>query len=574
MANMQISHSEWSFVTSVNLTYFESEAKYLEQTVANIQRLCDIIIEDFQLPIPSEYCAHTMAQLHSLMEETSEFSAKWFMQQEFDVNAFHRTNRKKRSFFGTISKRLFFSMSEDDAEIYRNQINTLKTENMDHMLFAKNQTTLFQETIKVLNNTMQLQIVQHTALQRQFDDLDLLLNNATVSNKLTAKLNELMHYTLSVITGFREKQRYLFDSITSNSKAFELISPKMFTTELNRVKNLIGSQGLHLPLSLTATNLPKFYQMITTEVRLTDHSLVLRFTIPLVESRAFILYKALSMPHRYENDTFEYIVPHNEYIAYNSLDETFVVLTPDEHRNCHQIDMKNIVCKQTFPVRLAPDDTGCEINLVRRQNITSDCDVRHSNVTREIWVKLQQPNTYLFTMPKLQQAIVSCPNARTKLFIQDSGVISLAPKCRIKTERVEIVAFQTIETKNSHPFAPSVKLNVNVSAEVEGAKQTKGLSNPKLPSHISSEDVRKIQEINDNVNNLQAQNTIRASIDLFRTNTDDISPVLLAIVSIAVIVVAIVAIFVCFKYCAVPGCNIILFIGFAALVVSGIIYFI
>lgn len=564
-------------MTYVNLSYFKTEAAHLDQTVDNIQRLCDIIEDDFQLEIPSEYCAHTMAQLQNLIEEMKEFSAKWFLQQQFESNTFHReSRRKKRGFFGAISKRLFFSMSEDDAEFYRNQINTLRAENLDHMLYAKNQTSLFQETLKVLNNTVQSQIIQHTALQKQFEDLEHLLTNATVSSTLTSKLSGLMQYTMFLITGFREKQRYLFDSITSKSKSFELIPPKMFMNELDRVRNLVAAQGLHLPLPLTVENLPKFYQMTTTEGRLIDNNLVLRFTIPLVESKTFILYKALSLLQRNgTNETYQYIVPHNEYIAHNSIDEIFVTLTDDELRNCHRIDKKNIVCKQTFPVMSATNHMGCEINSIRRQNITSDCDIRRNNLTGEIWTKLQMPNTYLFTIPTPQVAVISCPNSRTKLFIQDTGVISLAPKCRIKTERVEIVAFQTIERKIVKNFATSVKVNVNVSTEVERAKQIKSLSNPQLPSHLSADEVQKIKEIQDNVNSLKAHTISIASINLFRTNAEnDINPFLLAIIAIAIILVGIAAVVICVKYCAVPGCNILLFLIFVALVVSGIIYFI
>lgn len=584
MANMQVYHSEWSFVTYINLTYFTSEAENLQHTVDIIQHLCDSIKSETVLQIPSSYCENTMPQLHILLDEVKEYSTKWFINHETEARqeaasrTTSRRRRKKRGFFATLTKRLFFSMSEDEAEFYKNQINALKMENVDHFLLTKNQTTLFQESLKVLNSSIQSQVIQRTALQKQLNEIEDLLSNSTASQALSNKLVELMQYTSFVITGFWEKQRYFFDAITTKSSSFQLIPPRIFMSELERVNQLVARQELQLPLPLTVENLPKFYQMTTTEGRIIDNNLVIRMSIPLVEAKTFQLYRAISLPYRNNenSETFSYIVPRHEYIALDSLNEKFVTITYEELRACHRLDRKHLVCKQTFPIKNAAFNLGCEINILRNTNLTLSCDLQTEKLGEELWAKLQQPNTYLYTLPKPQLVAIICPNTRTKVYLDGTGIISLAQRCRVKTERIEIVAFQTIETKITRNFTHSAKFNVNISQEIDNANNVKSLSDPTLPN-VNDDGTKKIRQIHNDLDGMHIQERIdRASVfNFFNPNSDEekTNPVLLVIVGVIVIIVAILIAIICFKYCAIQGCNILIFVFVVAFVTPIVLFF-
>lgn len=576
IANLRVYHSEWAFVTFVNLSYFTAEAENLERTVETIKKLCSSLKNELTLQVPSSYCDNTMPQLQILLDDIREYSVRWFVNHEMDTtngNAVRR--RRKRGFFGAISKRLFFSMSDDEAALYRSEINALKAENAEHYLLEKNQTTLFQGTLRVLNTTIQSQIIQRTALQKQLDELEILLSNATASDQLYGKLSELMQYTTFVIASFWEKQQYFYDAITTKSKNNQIIPPRMFMSELERVSELVAKQDLHLPLPLTTENLPKLYHITTTEGRIIDDNLVLRLSIPLVEKKNFILYKATSVPQRNAtDDTFNFIVPRNEYIALDSLNSKFLTITLDELKACHHLDRKNLVCKQTFPIMMANNNLGCEINLLRNTNLTSTCDIRTDTFNEELWTKLQSPNTYLYTMPKSQAVVINCPHSRTQLHLQGSGLITVRQRCRIKTERVEIVAFQTIESKIDRNFVKSAKFNVSAEAEIDNAKRVKSLSNPKLP-HIGDNESKKITQISNDLDGIQMQKEINKASVFFSANADNeqhISPFLLVIIAVVAITIALLLTFVCFKYCAVQGCNLIIFFIVVAFAAPGLLY--
>lgn len=602
IGNVQVYYSDWTFVTYVNLTYFVAESEHMEKTIETIQALCDGIKAEFNLEIPNSYCDNTMPQLYVLLDEVKEYSIKWFLNHESGAmqheNLFdgsqpeimeqqqrrrgqqQRRRRRRRGFFGSLSKRLFFSMSEEEAEFYKSQINILKKENVDHFLLMENQTTLFKESLKVLNTTVQSQSVQRAALQRQLIEIENLMNNATASDILSNKLVELMQHASLAMTTFWQRQQYFYNAITSKSSNFQLIPPQMFMNELERVKTIIKRQDLELPLPLTNGNLAQFYQMATTEGRIIDKNLVIRISIPLVDAKKFMLYRTISVPYRNESsDTYSFIKPRHEFIAIDNRNGKFLTLTNDELNACHRLDSKNRICKQTFPIvsiNSNYNNSDCEINMIRNGEQSSNCDTEIVDFSEEIWVKmLQHPNTYLYAFPKPQHVVVVCPNTRTKIQLDSVGIISLAQRCRIKTERLEIVGYQSIESKIMRSFTQLPAPNVIVSMEIERAKNVKSLSDPNLPT-INSDGMKKITTIHNDLNDLDIKDRIVKATILNSNggNVDEqtINPVLLIIICIIVIVVIVVIAAVCFKYCAVQGCNFLILMIIFALIIPGIFY--
>lgn len=590
LADLQVSHSEWAFVTQVNLSYFNIEIEHLENTVHKVQKFCDKIRVEFSLAIPNSNCDHVVPQLHTALDELREYSTKWFTDRDYNAesryeNEFRGFRRKKRGFLGTVTKSLFGTLTEDEGQFYMEQINALKSRNLQQLDVNQKQTTIFRETVNVLNNTMHSQSAQNFALQKYFDDLSAVLRTVTaeeasaqVSSVLFSKLSEIIQYTSLLIMRCREKQHYFFEAVTTKSKSLQLIPPRIFIRELERISLAVVSRGLLLPLPLTRENLLKFYQITTTEGRIVDNSLVVRFSIPLVESKKFVLYKATSAPHRNTIDgPFEFIVPHNEYIAYDSNEEKFAILTPDEIKNCHRINSK-VVCKQTFPIMAANNNLGCEINLLRNTSLTSSCDFRTVNITEELWVQLQQPNAYLYTVPKSVSVTLLCSHSRTSLSPQGTGIIAIAQSCRIKTDRVEIVAFQSMESKIFRNFAISHKFNVNISAEIDRAKQIKVLQIPelKLSDGMNEEDRKKVLQISEDLFDIQIQNEIdkTSAMNVLKAAMNQNGGFGQIFLGIAVILIAIAIVYTCIKRGFIAGGNILIFVVLVTIAITVVLYII
>lgn len=612
MGNVQVYYSDWTFVTYVNLTYFVAETEHMQQTIDTMQTLCDGIKADFNLDIPNSYCDNTIPQLYVLLDEVKEYSIKWFLnhesgamqhenllsslepeimqlpqpqpqpqqQQQQQRRQRRRSRRRRRGFFGSLSKRLFFSMSEEEAEFYKSQIGMLKKENVDHFLLMENQTTLFSESLKVLNSTVHSQHVQRAALQRQLIEIQNLMNNASASAALSNKLVELMQHASLAMATFWQRQQYFYNAITSKSSNFQLIPPQAFLNELERVQALIKRQDLSFPLPLSGGNLAQFYQMATTEGRIVDNNLVIRISIPLVDAKKYMLYHTISVPYRNDtNDTYNLIKPRHEFIAIDHRHGKFLTLTNDELNACHRLDSKNLICKQTFPivsVNANYNNCDCEISMIRTGEPSMSCEAESVDFSEEIWVKmLQHPNTYLYTLPQPQHVAVVCPNTRTKIQLDGTGIISLAQRCRIKTERLEIVGYQSMESKIMRSFAQLPTPHIIASMEIERAKNVKSLSDPNLPA-LNPDGTKNVTKIHTDLNSLNIGDRILKATVLDAIGATDgdhtINPVWLIIICVVVIVVIVLIAAVCFKYCAIQGCNFLILMIIFALVIPGIFY--
>lgn len=90
-------------------------------------------------------------------------------------------------------------------------------------------------------------------------------------------------------------------------------------------------------------------------------------------------------------------------------------------------------------------------------------------MTSELWIKLQQPNAYLYVFAESQLVYINCPYAynNTNNFFVDTGMITIAPQCKIKTDNLEITAFNVIESIHIREFTPAIKVNLNFASEKE-----------------------------------------------------------------------------------------------------------
>lgn len=103
----------------------------------------------------------------------------------------------------------------------------------------------------------------------------------------------------------------------------------------------------------------------------------------------------------------------------------------------------------------------CEINILSIREIKDECNIRLSNMTSEMWIKLKQTNSYLYVLPTKQNVYIECEERTYYENLIDTGIIVINPSCKIKTDALVIIGFQTItETKHKH-LTPSIKMNLS-----------------------------------------------------------------------------------------------------------------
>lgn len=520
-----------------------------------------------------------MAILNSSLQDIKEYSfdSVWFhTKSTYSTKKRTQSRRKKRELSSTFAKILFgTSSNEKSAE----QVNVLKLKTVENLLLIEKHTTLFEDLLDIVNNSMQFQSGLHSTLQHNFRNLTVWLDGATnrtistlESHELYTKFIELSFILMFSILEFRENQRKLFEAITNKSGIIHLIPPKIFQIKLSEISASHDANGFQLPLPLNGNNLPTFYEITTTESQIINNTFVVRFSVPLVENRQYILYKVMSIPYRNTtNDLYNFVVTRHEFIGIDTLNTTFVTLMTDDVKKCHQINDTNLLCYLSSPIHLINNNLNCEINLLLKSNLTSNCEFRTDELAEELWLKLEQPNTYLYTLPKIVPIDIQCIQSNDTLFLQDSGVISLKSGCKMKTNLIELITFHSIEACNNFNFTIIPK--VNISSHIAAIRHTEHMQIPSLtlPNYTINNDWIKIQEIKHNLQSdigvaIDAAEKVLGSVVSSDKSVNEI------ILTLAVIVITIAIIYTCIKYSVSTGISILVFIVLVGVTTTIVLY--
>lgn len=252
--------------------------------------------------------------------------------------------------------------------------------------------------------------------------------------------------------------------------------------------------NLGLPFDITPENLPNYYQISSPEGRIVENNLFISFSIPLVNSAKYKLYKATSLPYKIKDtNLYAFIVPKYEYFALDYNYEDFIDISKEELNNCHKVNENLYVCKQNFPIFSTFDSKVCEVNMMKGTNYTEQCDIRVSNMTNELWIRIHKYNTYIYALPKKQLIHVTCFNETEILSLYETGIITIFPDCKLKSNGMEIIGFRTYTSTVLRSFTPSIPFYVNISLEVNNLVRLPGFEMPTIHKSevISNGDWRK-----------------------------------------------------------------------------------
>lgn len=429
-------HTNWKLITYINLTTYNDDYNSIMEIIRQIPMFCNAMY----MKIPSS-CKESIEDISKIIEEINESHINWFIPKQ---NTVQRNKRGLLNIIGSIQKSLFGVLSEDDAQTYLQEFERQQEHDKLQDAIITKQTTLFQSAVNMMNLTLKSQTLTIknliNKLAKDLHDHDnTRMNNARIMNEI---FNDL---SIQLIQ-FQNRQKILVEAISigqNNPNNPNLIPPKLFYNELKKIKSNIIASDLDLPLTLDQNSIAMFYHISTAEARIIDNQLIISFTLPLVNTKEFILYKSTSLPYKIKDNLYGYIIPIHDYVALDKFKDFYIPITNKELEECYQTDNENLICKETLPIMYARHTKICEINALR-QEISENCEVRISNITSEIWLHLKQPNTYIFTFPKQQTIYISCDNITETRTLSNTGIIHVEPGCIIKTDNLILTAFQTI----------------------------------------------------------------------------------------------------------------------------------
>lgn len=509
IAEIRFYHEEWKLATYINLTGYQEEYRNLQRMVSSVKKLCSEVKADNRTLYlndifnVTEGCGPIVDEMDIIMTEIEEYDSSWFYNGKIIVS------RKKRgllNIIGEVSKSLFGTLSESDSEEYMREFENLEKKGILRDQIIKKQTTIIQSSVNLLQSTTAQLEEKNRQLKFQIDNIrrrvdDLAISTVYIGSiAAKASVQDMISFLTLLIISFQTKQKQFLQAIAIGEKGANnpiLIPPQLFMEELDKIRTAIVARDLDLPLEVRRDSITTFYQLASPQVRIVNNQLIISFSIPLVAMTSFNIYKVTSVPNRIQGNYFNFVIPTHEYIAVDKYKNHYVTMSHDEMDNCHHIGGSRLVCKQISPIMTSHNTEFCEVKVLRDEDNLAHCNVRISNLTSEIWIKLRQPNTWIYTLPKLETIHISCGKEVFNQKVVGTGTLSISAGCEIKTNYILIKGFRTSETIVYRNFIPSVKNAFNFNKTVqEFLKMDKfSMKNVVQPNVVNFGQQEKLQAI-------------------------------------------------------------------------------
>ncbi|KAJ4430359.1 hypothetical protein ANN_22575 [Periplaneta americana] len=415
---VQLSATDWKLVTYINIEQVKESLRFTKEHVQAATSFCEGLKNQTWYGMTDcvsfrSYAFSRVRRLGKLRDVLADFTTP--------SDEFHdRQKRGVLNFVGQISKILFGTLAEDDAEYYSDKISALENEQKEFLRISKEQMIVVKSTIASFNSTFKEVQRNEKILQSGLNKLAKHMD--TVSEQL---VNET--YIISITQTIAEHSLQIQRSMDDCERTFNIIldalvhaqdgilQPQVITP--SQIRKLMRSEqlpvGLGYPVTSTSQEL---LQLIKPKIFIHEKYLIYVLHIPLTTSTRYQLFQVIPFPKRTNStsDKYIYLEPSREFILSEPTRQAYAKLTEKNVEDCLHIDDTRMICKQDFPVINFQAGEDCEASLLHPSTaaIPTSCKQRVLELRNTLWLKLHG-NEWLHVSP--QPEVVSYAPATTLL---------------------------------------------------------------------------------------------------------------------------------------------------------------
>lgn len=521
---VRLFNDEWHIIFHMNLTTMQDEFSNIQKIVTKVSDICTLLETKYKINDTehdsrhfSRGCSSVISQIQLLKNDIEDFHVDWFLGK--------LNNRPKRGAFnivGTILNSFFGTLAQEDAKEYLARFNEMKENDEHTKVILDEQTTLIKSTAQILDKMNNDNILMQQQLQNQFNSIEVEMNKLRynfeklwMNLEVQSQMDDLLLFTVLTLNSFHDKQKQFLEALAlgnnPRSQTPIILPPALLIRELANIQNHITGRNLDLPLTVDKDTIQYFYQITTTRTRIIDDQLIISMSIPLVGLQEYELLKLTSFPQTLKNGLYSFIIPDHEYIAIDSFRETFITFSNKELENCHDLRYRSttpeLICMQSSPVmQTSSGRDDCGITLLSPTPKDNKCNIRVTNITSEIFLKLRQPNSWIYNFPQQQVVYIRCSNLPTmEKIIQGTGILKIKQDCQIKTNNILIQGHTVFNSEVYPEIRPTVTpdFKINLTNIMPHANENFVIKRMDSPTVISSGESEKLKQLSTSIDELQ-----------------------------------------------------------------------
>lgn len=352
-------------------------------------------------------------------------------------------SRKKRGLFdfvGKVSKVLFGTMDEDDAQYYNDQIEHFErsSDSLTHLL--KQQLTIVRSTLGAINETL-LDVTYNedkmrAGLIQLRDYVDSVVTQyGNVTNLLSVKIT-LESHIARVLDGLHVLQRYLDALLASLVDAQQgILHPQIISPQ--RVINALRHDSSYFPpetfppFPLSKDSAYLLYKVCGVHVYLYDEILSYVLELPLVNKGNYDVLRMIPVPVALGGGRFVYVDTGSDLLFFERARQYYFLSTERELSLCKALSKNAFVCAQRHPLLFSHFVDSCVIKMLQpRSSIPNECDTRVVHLIHTLWTPLQN-NSWIYFAPTTDTITVLCKSGPPiDVSIMRVGKLSIRSGCK------------------------------------------------------------------------------------------------------------------------------------------------
>jgi hypothetical protein len=265
----------------------------------------------------------------------------------------------------------------------------------------------------------------------------------------------------------------------------------------------------------------------TVDTYLVANNLVYIVQVPLVMPSVFSVFKVIPFPMQVEGTKGNYtlIQPEKEFVVIDNIKGVFAKLEQNDLQQCKRIQVKELICKQEFPLFSSHMSTDYEIQMSQpTQLVPQGCTWKAVELKETLWVNLQE-NTWLYVAPVPERLTVLCSGQEPiAVEIKGDGVLTFVSACTgYGNVIIRSLTVQSVNNTGKDSYQPldlshdccEMTIDTLALGEINFETPINSIPNHDEELHVA---VRKVQNVERLVNEQEANHTGKeriSSLSLF-----------------------------------------------------------
>ena len=145
------------------------------------------------------------------------------------------------------------------------------------------------------------------------------------------------------------------------------VLPPIRLIQILRISQDSFPHDLEVPVVLSEAYAYVLLDIISVDVYLVGNNLVYTVQVPLVLHSVFNVFKILPFPMQVRDmeGRFTLIQPEKEFIMNDNIKGFYAKLEQIDIQQCKRIQVKELICKQDFPLFSSHSSTDCEVLMLQ-----------------------------------------------------------------------------------------------------------------------------------------------------------------------------------------------------------------